>query len=380
MDEKYGCQIKVDHIDSTKYSYSQLLKDIKAGNCSYDIIHYSDKLLYAIGKDIFVPLDEYIDFNEIPFNSHLQDMALWHRKHYGLFVPVKENIYNELPMDMVYKSCINYNKHLLEENGIQDIFELQEKGLWTWDMLLEISQRITGDTNGDGINDVWGLSSTSATFLLYRLIFSNGSNIIEEGEYPGLVANLNTPSAIKAADFLHQLVNVNNVVNFGNENVSSTSGTSSNRSYLSNLMNSNKIGISTDSLIYHSDEYKRGWALFPKGPDTGNYRCILDRLNFYVIPSTVKNVKEAAVILKELYQYANEERNKYITLCASKDFDEKESIIFKRAINNFNYVYTTNIGISHEDILNLISEENKYLGKLKECESKAQEYLNTILQ
>lgn len=57
-------------------------------------------------------------------------------------------------MDQTY--CIAFNKKLAEEYGIEDLYALVENRQWTLEKMNEIAKKVSSDTDGDGVTDVYG--------------------------------------------------------------------------------------------------------------------------------------------------------------------------------------------------------------------------------
>lgn len=69
-----------------------------------------------------------------------------------------------------------YNRNLIEEAGLEDPYELWERGEWTWDKFLEYTIATTKDLDGDGVTDQWGFDAfIEETFSGFMM--SNGTNI-----------------------------------------------------------------------------------------------------------------------------------------------------------------------------------------------------------
>jgi len=381
MDDKYGCQIKIE--SNSEYQISQIISDIKAGNFKYDIVSIYGYIFNLANEDIIIPLDEYIDFRSTPFNSPFQEEAQWKGQHYGIYVPITDR----LPVDWAANNFITYNKILLSENSIPDIYELQKEGLWTWDKLLEITQKVTQDTDGDGTIDIWGISSYQAANLFERLVYSNGSGFIQDRGNFNLVPNYKSSAVIRAVDFLRKIAIENNVVLFGNDvaGILQNNNSSAVQKELRAMVNDNKIAISLDDYVGTNNLSNFGYAFFPKGPDTDNYNFFAIRSKYYAIPSTAKNPKDVALILKELYQFAVDEREKFMaseddTRLAATAKNKNQIRLLDESSCNINYLYTDYSGFTDNDVYDLlISNEGEYEEKLDLYEARAQEYLDKLL-
>ena len=69
-----------------------------------------------------------------------------------------------------------YNKQIIEDEGLEDPWELYQRGEWTWDKFLEYAIACTKDNDGDGVTDQWGYDAfTEDQFSNW--IMSNGTYV-----------------------------------------------------------------------------------------------------------------------------------------------------------------------------------------------------------
>lgn len=76
---------------------------------------------------------------------------------------------------------MTYNKNLIKNKGLTDPMELYKKGEWTWDKMLEYIDKICGDTNGDGVIDVYGVN-LSYLGQGYMCSLGTGFTTIKDGK------------------------------------------------------------------------------------------------------------------------------------------------------------------------------------------------------
>lgn len=62
-----------------------------------------------------------------------------------------------LVTDVFTSETLYYNKKLIKAAGLEDPMELYKKNEWTWDKLMEYIEKLSGDKNGDGAIDVYGI-------------------------------------------------------------------------------------------------------------------------------------------------------------------------------------------------------------------------------
>lgn len=143
--------------------------------------------------------------------------------------------------------------------------------------------------------------------LFFYFMNSNEVDLIKPGGEYGLVVDYTKPESMKVVQFLHELINVRNVIYTDDDIIDNSNSRVSQwtkiQDKLNNLFYKDKIGVLAYCL--NTDEDKAGWVFYPMGPDANNYSYKLNNMGYCSIPSTVQNVKEAAVILKELYSYSS---------------------------------------------------------------------------
>ena len=76
------------------------------------------------------------------------------------------------------RQCIFFNKRVLQENGFDpdEPYNLQKAGKWTWAKFEEMCDKLTKDTDNDGIIDQYALSGFNSEFAA-PAIYSNGGQI-----------------------------------------------------------------------------------------------------------------------------------------------------------------------------------------------------------
>ncbi len=83
-----------------------------------------------------------------------------------------------------------WNKRLFEEAGLDAdlLYDLQKNGEWTWDKFHELAKQLTKDTNSDGVNDTYGISTWQRE-IVKAAVFSNGTDYVRFNEETGRYEN-----------------------------------------------------------------------------------------------------------------------------------------------------------------------------------------------
>lgn len=173
---------------------------------------YSDwlygKLLEGDAPDLFFVFDE--DFDVL---SEMGTMAELDRLMENDDELMVEDFYNTsftcgtykgIQYALPYESAVDLmfvNKTILSEEGI----ELPPDD-WKWDDFYSICEKITKDTNGDGINDRFGVCN----YNWEKAMNSNNVGLFDE---TGNVVGLGSEEAVEAVDFVERLENLNDGYN-----------------------------------------------------------------------------------------------------------------------------------------------------------------------
>ena len=96
------------------------------------------------------------------------------------FLTIGGKTYGAVPDNGEPRQMLYFNKRVLAEAGIdyQTIYDAQANGTWTWEMLTELLQKTTRDTDNDGVNDIYGI--TGSRDDLYQVaVFTNGGSFVD---------------------------------------------------------------------------------------------------------------------------------------------------------------------------------------------------------
>ena len=138
-------------------------------------------------KDMFVPIDDYIDFTDPLFSpvKDAMDLFQWKGKHYV--------IVNDITGD---NCVVIYNKDTIEENGLKDPAKLFAEDNWNWDTFTEMLKQFVDPENGQyGIDGWWFEAGLSATCGVPYIGIENGK----------LVNNLKNPAIERLQNWMFDL-------------------------------------------------------------------------------------------------------------------------------------------------------------------------------
>ncbi len=164
------------------------------------------------------------------------------------------------------KQMIYFNKRLFEEAGFDGdlLYDLQASGDWTWDAFMEISEKLTRDTDNDGVNDVYAIVMNAAPFA-EAAVMSNGASMVYVDENGVYKHGLDDPKLITALDWVTEYWKTDYDMapaHWNGHKEAFLSGQCA--MYLGSEWESNTF---TQDLI--TDDW--GLVLMPKGPDADTY-------------------------------------------------------------------------------------------------------------
>lgn len=346
-EDKYNC--KIEHITITwGQIVSKFTSSVLSGEPIADIVMFEmNRALPVFAESgLIIPVDEYFDFNDPKWPSVIKQTGRYDGKQYG---------FNNYSWDV---SGIYYNKELIQKEGLTDPYLLQENGEWTWKEFLEIAQKATKDTDGDGENDQWGVSIQG--YNLYSpLILSNGANIVNIDDNGKVTLTLDDPKVVEAIQFFGDLHNKYKVVvpvadvgdwyeaprNFSKGNVAMFFGQSWDGEELRKAM-----------------EKEFGFVFMPKGPKASDYIVpIQNEAKIYVMPKHAKYPKEAAMIFEEISVFDNNiEGFRAWTrdyLYSESDFATAEKMLGKGKVTMY-HGFPSFKDLFHNNIINKIVTDN----------------------
>ncbi len=184
---RYGGEIEYYNVDyNTRY---ESLAMAVAGGEGIDFFSANDLDAFPRGaiKEMFVPIDDYIDFND-PLFAGVKDTAdlfQWNGKHYVLV------------NDVTGDNCVViYNRDTIEENGLEDPAKLFAEGKWDWNAFQnQLKQFVDVDNEQYGIDGWWYEGGLSATCGVPYIGIQNGK----------LVNNLKDPAIERLQNWMYDM-------------------------------------------------------------------------------------------------------------------------------------------------------------------------------
>lgn len=224
----------------------------------------SNKLMYDVASlNVF-------DFSEDKWSNNVHSILTRGDKVYGFSAEGIEP-----------KGGMYFNKRLLEASGkwkTEDIYDLQEKGEWTWEKFEEICKDIQVDNDNDGTPDAYAMVNFASTFY-NEAVFSNEAEFIGKDASGKLVNKLESNETLEALNWAYRML----------QTYDFPQPEGSEWNYWSDaFINGNGCFIAGETYQAGQDwkdmEDDFGFVCFPKGPHATDYRSMYND-NPFVIPA-----------------------------------------------------------------------------------------------
>lgn len=278
IEKKYNCKIEF----SKDFNNELFTTSVLAGDPFADVVMMDIGFVYACQKkDLLYPFSDLknIDLTNPKWDSTNTKHGTINGKVYAI---------REGALDP--RGAFFYNKRMFEEAGLPDLLELQRKGEWTWDKLIEFSKKLTKDTDGDGSIDQWGIIDCERD-MFYALLYSNGGEIAVKKDGNWEYA-LDSPESMQAAQTYDKIANKLNVALKRQEGDS--------WDWMMKRFRDGQAAMlpyqvfAAGSFKDMEDDF--GCVFFPKPSADKDYVSVLTGMNIKVMPKCVKNPEDVAFI------------------------------------------------------------------------------------
>ena len=181
------------------------------------------------------------------------------------------------------RTGVYFNKQVLKDAGIDpdDIYDAQKNGTWNWQMFDELMSKVQRDTDGDGVDDVYGLT-LNETIMTQMAILSNNGSLISKNKKGKFVNNLDSAETLEALEWCADI--------FAKYDAHDPEDAT--WDYYFEEWRSGKVGFLVDqeylatqgNMLYNRTDFDMGFVMFPKGPKADDYVSLWDD-NIYAIPA-----------------------------------------------------------------------------------------------
>ena len=240
------------------------------------------------------PLETMIDagldlYNENNFNQIYTLMSTIEGHVYALDVTGK---YDNVALGHFYA----FNKELCEGAGYpaETLFQAVRDGEWDYDMMLEVARKISKDTDGDGVNDIWGVALDCDG----NEAWTNGTGpIVFDEAQDKWISNVMDPQLIPALQFMSD-ISQNDV----QTPVAGGIGRGDRRTlfYQGKCGFAGLYGGNFGDENLGSMEAEFGLLPMPKGPDAENYTMNMVDLDTFVCQSANQDWEKSAKVMNAI--------------------------------------------------------------------------------
>lgn len=175
VEEYLNVDIQVETVKGTK-TLPRLQQDIMSGDALFDMVspHIIDSIYTFVTEKNVVDLSslDYVDFTKSWWNgSFAETMAINGNVFYASGDMIVPNV-----------RVIVFNKQMMEDYKLPDIYETIRTGKWTLDSMGSYTKNMVRDLNGDNVfdeKDQYAFSDLSNTGLATSFLHASGQLIVE---------------------------------------------------------------------------------------------------------------------------------------------------------------------------------------------------------
>ncbi len=348
VEDLYNCKITVIPYPGNFSS------KILAGEKVADLVQMDLTQLYnAIGAGYLRPLDsiEGLDMSDErwDYTSKYTELATYKGRPYALSYAVPYEV----------RGGMVYNKTLLKNLGVEeDIRQLVDNGEWTFDKFLEICQKVTVDSNNDGIPESYGVMSQSGDKYCTDFINANGGRLAVMNEEGKVVENFSDQKVINGLTFAADLANTYNVAYIPESwrtKESFLAGGYSQADFVKEFVNGKAAFYMCETWVMNqlikpaADNIEYGFVPMPKGPDTDSYSCDGHYMLGFGVTVNNQDLDKAVIIINALAERAASYQgddwiDSAIEVQFFQDGDQDSVDNYKLLYENSNFDYIYGIG------------------------------------
>lgn len=163
LEERFGCDIK-EYVQSETYVNSTYRGMIRSGADDYDIVFAYDRFAHYFAEENLIY--NYDDLTYINLEKDYWDQSLLNYTNVGGNIYYAYGTYDFTYYDLTH--CLVFNKTLLKNLGLENVYDLVYSGNWTMDKMYAMCKEATMEVNGDGemtAQDSYGLISSGKQIL-----------------------------------------------------------------------------------------------------------------------------------------------------------------------------------------------------------------------
>lgn len=205
VEEKFNIKLNAE-FKSDGDTRSAVAKAIKAGDTAYDMVEVTMNYSISMAANGYLtPIDEVpnIDLSKPYWNQITLEGSSLEGRNYFAYSDLNIHAFGATP-------CVIFNKAVLAEYNLGDIYALVTGGTWTMDEMCAMISTVTHDLNGDGQltkDDYWGLICNN--FGVDCLISGSGYNMILKDENDVPYLNIPTETFLGVIEGVRSVLSLN---------------------------------------------------------------------------------------------------------------------------------------------------------------------------
>lgn len=291
IQEAYNFKIKQIAISDWESTPSDFIQYVESGGDGKNyvwVMREDSSTVAAMMSGLAYDLStlDCLDFEDAKFRRNgLHEQYSIGDSVYGMYIGYSE------PRTGVY-----FNKDLLSSVGIEpdDIYDMQANGTWTWDEFDRIMSLVQRDLNGDGLDDVFGVTTNEGA-MTKAAVYSNGGEFVGKDEEGKFVYCLENPETVEALKWVSEIYG-----KYDQHEPEDASWDYYKEEFLSGtvaFLVEDEYAGTPGNYLYDAD-FEMGFVMFPKGPEAE--KCVNCWSNN---PVFIPNVYDADTAWKIAFAY-----------------------------------------------------------------------------
>ncbi|MBR4950052.1 MAG: carbohydrate ABC transporter substrate-binding protein [Clostridia bacterium] len=188
---------------------------------------------------------------------------------------------------------IAYNVEKFKKAGLEEPYDLQVKGQWTWEKFAEYAKFFTEDKDKDGNPEKWGFGCWERTF--HEFAMTNNTGYYTYNADGTVTSNITSDAVIQSMNFVKNLYTKDKAVYL-------FKGTGNYPEFYSE----HSVAMMKFDVPNNPQELVYGMVGMPKGPNPGSENIVTTYGVGYGLPATMlreSNEKAALLLLAIMYDY-----------------------------------------------------------------------------
>jgi ABC-type glycerol-3-phosphate transport system substrate-binding protein len=160
-----------------------------------------------------------VDLSTIP-ELHLENTNLWSQNIIDYYT-IGGKVYAARAAMDEPRDGIIFNKRMLEDAGLDPNlpYQLLQEGKWDWEHFEELCEKLTKDTNNDGVTDIYAFAAQDGD-LLDMGIYTNGAMYVDRDDEGYFVDGTQNPAFQEGMEWAVGLIQKGYVESYNNPSAS----------------------------------------------------------------------------------------------------------------------------------------------------------------